>query len=224
MIAGLLLGLAASLHCVGMCGPLLLALPGDMDGRQQALVYHAGRISTYMVLGLLFGLAGKGMGLLGWQQALSIAAGVVMLIIAFTAWRFEQMVSALPGFNQLIQRVQRAMGPLLQRQGTEAAFAVGALNGLLPCGMTYAALAGAISTVGGPEGSLFMGMFGLGTLPMLLAAHWMGSGVKTVVRQKMRVLQPVLLLAAGLLLLQRGFAIDLSLFNAAVPRATFQCH
>ncbi|HMX39171.1 MAG TPA: sulfite exporter TauE/SafE family protein, partial [Saprospiraceae bacterium] len=103
-------------------------------------------------------------------------------------------------------------------------FALGVLNGLLPCGMVYAALAGAISTTEAAGGALFMAVFGVGTLPLLLMLSVLGQGAGTWVRQRVRFLQPVLLAVAGLLLLQRGLHLDLSLFDSAVPKAGTDCH
>jgi len=227
-ITPILLGLAASLHCVGMCGPLLLALPLDAAGKRQVLrqmtVYHAGRILTYAALGVLFGLLGKGIAVAGFQKGLSIGAGVFMLAMAFTAWRFEQLVTALPGFGAFTQKVKSGIGQLLKQNPSSATFSVGLLNGLLPCGMVYAALAGAIAMSGAAEGGLFMALFGLGTLPLLLAVSVLGRSFSLSIRQKIRIAQPILLTVVGLLLLQRGLHLDLSLFESAVPKAGYECH
>lgn len=228
VITPLLLGLAASLHCVGMCGPLMLALPLDAAGRRhvlrEMLTYHAGRILTYAALGVLFGLLGKSIALAGIQQGLSIGAGVLMLAMAFMAWRFEQLVTNLPGFGRFTRSVQLRIGRLLKQNSKGAAFGVGLLNGLLPCGMVYAALAGAIATSRGIEGGLFMALFGLGTLPLMLTVSVFGRSLGFSIRQKIRMAQPILLTLAGLLLLQRGLHLDLSLFESTVPKAGYECH
>ena len=228
LLAPLLLGLVGSLHCVGMCGPLLLALPLDAVGKwhvmRQMMVYHAGRILIYAVLGILFGLLGKGLAVAGLQKVLSITAGVFMLGMALMAWRFERLVTALPGFGAFTQWVKSNIGKLLRQNPNGSIFSIGLLNGLLPCGMVYAALAGAISTVGGVEGGIFMAAFGLGTLPLLLTVLMLGRSFSGVVRQKIRFVQPILLTLVGLLLLQRGLHLDLSLFESAVPKAGLDCH
>lgn len=227
-LAPLLLGLAGSLHCVGMCGPLLLALPLDAAGKRQVLrqmlVYHAGRILTYASMGILFGLLGQGLAMAGWQQGLSIAAGVFILGMALLTWRFERLVTALPGFGAFTQWVKQSIGKLLRQNPNGSLFSMGLLNGLLPCGMVYAALAGAISTAGGTEGGIFMAAFGLGTLPLLLLVSIMGRSFSVLVRQKISFAQPILLILVGLLLLQRGLHLDLSLFESAVPKAGLDCH
>lgn len=228
LITALLLGLAGSLHCVGMCGPLLLALPLDAAGKRQVLrqmlVYHSGRILTYAVLGMLFGLLGKGLAVAGMQKVLSIGAGVFMLGMAFMAWRFERLITALPGFGAFTQEVKSRIGKLMRQNPNGSTFSIGLLNGLLPCGMVYAALAGAIATTGVPEGGLFMVAFGLGTLPLLLVVSVLGRSFSVSIRQKIKIAQPILLGLVGLLLLQRGLHLDLSLFESAVPPAGVDCH
>lgn len=228
MLTPLLLGLAGSLHCIGMCGPLMLAIPLPASARRtillQMLVYHSGRILTYSALGVLFGLLGKGVAIAGLQQVLSLAAGFFIVAMAFVAWRFEQLVTALPGFGSFTRAIQQRMGQLLRSHPGGATFSLGLLNGLLPCGMVYAALAGAISTTNSVEGGVFMALFGLGTLPLLLATTVMGRSFSQSIRTKMKVLQPILLTLAGLLLIQRGLHVDLSLFESAVPKAGYECH
>ena len=206
----------------------MLALPLDAAGKRhvlrQMLTYHTGRILTYAALGVLFGLLGKGIALAGFQKGLSIGAGIFMLTMAFMAWRFEHLVTALPGFGNFTQKVKIAIGNLLKQNPNGAPFGVGLLNGLLPCGMVYAALAGAVATSGSAEGGIFMAAFGLGTLPLMLAVSMFGRSFSLSIRQKIRIAQPILLTLVGLLLLQRGLHLDLSLFESAVPKAGYECH
>lgn len=228
MFSALLLGLAGSLHCVGMCGPLMLAVPLPTSERSkvllQMLVYHSGRILTYSALGVLFGLLGKGVVVAGLQQTVSVLAGFFMIAMAFVAWRMERLITALPGFGTFTRSVQRSMGKLMKAHPGGVPFSLGLLNGLLPCGMVYAALAGAITTTNSLEGGLFMATFGLGTLPLLLLATTLGRSFSKDIRAKMKVLQPLLLSLVGLLLIQRGLHLDLSLFESAVPKPGYECH
>ncbi|MDX1910665.1 MAG: sulfite exporter TauE/SafE family protein [Saprospiraceae bacterium] len=228
LTTALLLGLAGSVHCVGMCGPLLLALPMEAGvGRKvlrQTLLYHGGRILMYAALGILFGLLGKTLALAGMQKALSVGAGLFMLLMAFMAWRFERLVTALPGFDAFTRRVKNGMSYLLRQKPNGSHFMLGALNGLLPCGMVYAAIAGAIATTSGAEGGLFMATFGTGTLPLLLGVSFLRQKIGAGFRQKIRVLQPFLMTIVAILLLQRGLHLDLALFESAVPKAGYDCH
>jgi uncharacterized protein len=228
LLPALILGFAGSLHCVGMCGPLVLALPLSASDKWKVLrqmsVYHSGRILTYIAIGLMFGLLGKGMAVAGFQKTLSIAAGALMLGMAFMTWRFESVVLALPGFGKFTRNVQAQIGALMRAHPGRATFSMGMLNGLLPCGMVYAALAGAIATGELLESGAFMAVFGMGTLPLLLAVSVLGRAFNVSVRQKIKYAQPVLLGIAGLLLLQRGLHLDLTLFESAVPKAGVDCH
>lgn len=227
-LPALLLGLAGSLHCVGMCGPLLLALPLQAKEKwavlQQMLVYHSGRIITYVLLGIVFGLLGKGLALAGLQKVLSITAGIFMIGMALMAWKFEQLVTALPGFGIFTQKIKTGIGGLLRNNPKGSTFSIGLLNGLLPCGMVYAALAGALASFGSAEGGIFMAVFGLGTLPLLLMVSLFSGSFSQTVRKKIRIAQPILLGIVGLLLLQRGLNLDLTLFESAVPKAGMDCH
>lgn len=224
----LTIGLAGSIHCVGMCGPLLLALPLDAGGRRQVAgqlaVYHAGRILTYAGLGGLFGLLGQGMALAGLQKGLAITAGIVLLGMALSVGGVHWLRGSLPGLSGFKLWVQARIGKLLRKQEFRGLFALGLLNGLLPCGMVYAALAGAVSTAEGATGGLFMAVFGLGTLPLLFAVNLLSRAFNLSVRRRMRWFQPVFLLIAGALLVYRGLQLDLSFFESAVPPAGFDCH
>lgn len=211
-----------------MCGPLMLALPLDGKARRQVLgqtlLYQAGRIGMYGVLGVLFGLLGKGIALAGFQQVLSIFAGGLMLAAAFFTVQWERAALAVPGMQALTRRVQRGIAILLRRHPEGAALGVGLLNGLLPCGLVYAAIAGAISTAGGWSGGVFMILFGAGTLPLLLALMLTGQRFSPVWRTRFRLVQPLLLAVAGFMLISRGINLDLSLFESAVPKAVPECH
>lgn len=228
LLPALILGFAGSLHCVGMCGPLLLALPFDTRSKVEIVtslaVYHAGRLLMYALLGVVFGLIGQGLAVAGFQKGLSVTAGIVMISMALLSWRFEWLITALPGMGTLTKRVQSAMGRLLRDDPQKGHFALGALNGLLPCGMVYAALAGAIATADVQSGAVFMLLFGTGTLPLLLGVHVLGRTFGVWIRQHVRIAQPLLLLIAGVWLIQRGLHLDLSLFESAVPKAGADCH
>lgn len=228
MFTPLLLGLAGSLHCVGMCGPLMLALPLPDSARRavvvQILLYQSGRILSYSALGVLFGLLGKGIAIAGFQQILSLFSGVFIIAMAIMAWRFERLVTALPGFGAFTRAIQQQLGKMMRKHSTSGSIAVGMLNGLLPCGIVYAALAGAISTTNSVDGGIFMALFGIGTLPLLLTVNLAGRSMGFKWRAKMKMVQPILLTLAGILLLQRGLHLDLSLFESAVPKAGYECH
>ncbi|MBK8557405.1 MAG: sulfite exporter TauE/SafE family protein [Lewinellaceae bacterium] len=224
----LILGLAGSLHCAGMCGPLMLALPLPVAERFRlaghSMVYQLGRILTYAALGLFFGLLGKGLAMAGFQQVLSVLAGSLLLGAAIFALRWEAMVLSVGWIRRATQWVQLRIGKLLREHPGGASFSIGLLNGLLPCGLVYAALAGAITTTDGWMGSAYMAVFGLGTTPLLLILMLSGQRIGAPLRSKFRVVQPLLLALTGIILLSRGLHLDLSLFESAVPPANYECH
>jgi uncharacterized protein len=226
MLAALILGLAGSLHCVGMCGPLILALPLDAAGRRKVLVhalqYHSGRLLTYTLLGLVMGSVGYAVFWTGFQQTIALFAASCMFFMALLSWRFERLMTALPGLGRWTKRVQGWFRHTLQHSGNLPV--LGMLNGLLPCGMVYAALAGALATGAVWRGGMFMLMFGLGTLPLLLAVSLAGGQWGRALRQKVRLLQPALLVLAGVLILHRSSHIDWSWLHSMVPAAQFDCH
>lgn len=222
------LGLAGGLHCVGMCGPILLAVIPDGPTRRKmamdALLYHSGRILTYAAMGAFFGVIGKGLVLAGIQQILSVIMGGIFIVMAFFAFNLERYVLASGILNRFNQQLKKQMSRLLHRKGKGALVGLGLLNGLLPCGMVYAAIAGAISTTSGWEGAVFMFLFGLGTLPLLLLLTLAGKSIRPVWRQYLRRAQPMLFLMVGLLCIMRGMKLDLSLFESAVPASGVMCH
>lgn len=225
MLSALLLGLAGSLHCVGMCAPLTLALPMPVGARwamlRPLLAYHTGRLTTYFGLGLLFGLVGKGLVLAGWQQGVSVGLGVVMLLSAVLAFRWEFAVERFPLVGRISGFAKTWLGRALRGRGV---FVAGMLNGVLPCGMVYMALAGAVASTSGWESGIYMAVFGLGTLPALLGVVLAGRVFSTGLRRHIGWAQPVLSAAAGLLLISRGLHLNLEAWDAAVPQAGFDCH
>jgi sulfite exporter TauE/SafE len=204
IIAALTTGLIGSLHCVGMCGPLAMALPvGRLPRSQRALamgLYHLGRITAYSGLGLLVGTIGQGLLLAGLQRSVSIAAGFFLLI-----WVLFQH-GKLTGLSLNWGRswVTKPMSRFLQRPTLQAFTGLGFLNGLLPCGFLYVALTGAITTGSATTGALYMALFGLGTVPALLLVRFLPRLFPVTLRRRFTVLMPVITIALALLLLVRG--------------------
>ncbi|HEY6901060.1 MAG TPA: sulfite exporter TauE/SafE family protein [Puia sp.] len=210
--AAFVLGFAGSAHCVGMCGPLALALPVQgLSASQRWLsagVYHAGRICVYVLAGLGFGLVGRRVYIAGWQQGLSIGLGMAIL-----CWMASRRLShsrrAPAGVSWLFGRLQGIMAVLWASPSAGRFFLMGALNGLLPCGMVYMAIAGALtsSSVGGAM--VFMGCFGLGTLPMLLGLQVTGRMVSGEFRSRLRRVLPYLTVLMAVLLILRGMNLGI---------------
>src|SRR5436190_12053286 len=172
VLSGFTLGAAGSLHCVGMCGPLSLALPVHHLSKTgkflSFLLYQFGRIIIYSSLGLIFGLAGRRIYISGYQQGFSIILGVIVLVLA--AMYFIQKHSVHLSFlNRFYLFVQKMMTKLLRSKANAFSFLmIGIANGLLPCGMVYIAIAATLSLTQVIHSVLFMAMFGLGTFPAMM--------------------------------------------------------
>ena len=204
-----LLGLAGSLHCAGMCGPLALALPatgsgtvGYVSGR---LAYNLGRIVTYSLLGVVFGLLGKSLSLIGIQRWLSIGAGTVILLgllLSRRAFLGTPMVKT-------VGWLKSGFGALLRRRTLASLGLMGLLNGLLPCGLVYAACVGAAATGSLALSTGYMALFGLGTVPLMLGIGLSGRALPMALRFKLQQLVPVSLGVVGGLLILRGLALGI---------------
>lgn len=181
-------GLLGSFHCLGMCGPIALIVPVGQTRIQfiaGRLVYNSGRIFTYATIGLLIGAFGQGLQLAGIQQYISIITGVLLLLYAVIKIAGIRLSNSNNKVSAYSLRIQKMFSQFITKPGLTAQFTVGMINGLLPCGLVYLALAGAATTTHPFQGSAFMALFGLGTLPMMLAvsftSRWVTQGVRTTI-------------------------------------------
>jgi len=202
------IGLFGSLHCAGMCGPIACALPNGDGGKfhviGNALRYNFGRTVTYSLIGAMIGIVGRGLQLAGFQQFISIALGVLLLVIALFSINVEAKLLQLPGLHQLVFRLKSKLGQLLKGTGVNASFFIGLLNGLLPCGLVYMAVVGALSTGGIWSGMGYMALFGLGTTPLMLATGLAGSFAGIKFRTALRKAYPAFLIFFAVLFIFRG--------------------
>ncbi len=218
--AALVLGAAGSAHCIGMCGPIALAVPSmGADRRSRWMstaLLNSGRLISYALLGLAFGAFGEGLRLAGLQQSVSVIAGILLLIAALAPSVLER-VGAQGRPAMAISRLRGALARHLRRTAPEAIFLTGVLNGLLPCGLVYTAAIGAAAAGTAMQGAVLMLLFGAGTLPALVAVR-LGSGlIGTRARTYLRRLSPVVVGAMGLLLILRGSRLDIPYVSPAVP-------
>lgn len=208
LLSAFILGLVGNFHCLGMCGPIALAIPLKDNSTStrllSILIYNAGRIFTYTLLGALIGFIGKGVFLMGFQQKLSIILGAAIIIYA--VFIIVKRKSSL--LNNLLAtkfyRLKNAMGSFLRKKTYDANLLLGLLNGLLPCGMIYIALAGALASESVFSSAAFMLFFGLGTLPVMMILPWVATYISSNVRIRLNKIIPYTLLVFGLLLILRG--------------------
>lgn len=225
-------GLISSLHCIGMCGPIAMMLPVERDKPAkkvtQIITYHVGRLTAYGIIGLIFGLVGKGFFLAGIQQNLSIFIGIMIITVVLLPEKsFANYNFSKPIFR-IISKVKQQLGSQFKNKSYKSLFTIGLLNGFLPCGMVYVALFGSIAMQSASLGVFYMILFGLGTVPMMSAVVYMNSFITLPIRNKIQKAIPYVAVLIGILFILRGLGLgipfvspsNLSLYIQAKPN----CH
>jgi sulfite exporter TauE/SafE len=223
MIAGLTLGATGSLHCVGMCGPLSLALPTQHMSAAgkiiSLLLYQIGRVITYSIIGLLVGLLGRSIYIAGYQQLFSIILGSIVLVLAFIYF-IQRGTFRSPLLARIYDPVQKLIIRAMNHANGPFGFLLmGMANGLLPCGMVYLALAAALSFGELSETVSFMAMFGLGTLPAMLLVAFAGRMINFELRKTLRKIVPVFVALTGAILILRGMNLGIPLLSPELPES-----
>ncbi|MBK9477881.1 MAG: sulfite exporter TauE/SafE family protein [Bacteroidetes bacterium] len=208
LIAAFTLGFLGSFHCIGMCGPIALALPLSSSSKWArvlgALLYNLGRSFTYAVFGIVFGLLGKSFVIAGFQQSISIFLGVLILIIVLFPERSMNRFQFSSKLYNLINKLKSKFTHLFSQKNYYSLFLIGLLNGLLPCGLVYLGVIGAIATGDAIQGALFMVLFGLGTLPAMFSLALISNQISISFRTKIRKAVPFFVSAMAVLLILRG--------------------
>ncbi len=215
-----------------MCGPIALMLPVDRTNQTkkvvQIITYHLGRLSAYAVIGLVFGLLGKGLFLAGIQQKLSIFIGVLMIVVILIPERVVARYNFSKPVFIFISKIKTSLGKQFKNKSYKSLFTIGLLNGFLPCGMVYVALFGAIAMQSESFGVLYMILFGLGTVPMMSSVVYLNSFLTIPIRNKIQKVIPFVAIIIGILFIFRGLGLgipyispsDMSLFVQPTPN----CH
>lgn len=208
-----ILGLLGSFHCVGMCGPIALMLPVDRKNPWrkgfQISLYHLGRITTYALIGLVFGLIGESFALFGFQQQISVIIGVIML----SSLLFSE--SVLGKFNvskplfKWVGKLKSELGSSLKKKELDTFFYLGFLNGLLPCGLVYMAVFGSIAMSGMVQSSLYMAFFGIGTIPLMSVVIYAKEWLNSVLKFNPKRLIPIAIAIIGILFILRGMGLGI---------------
>ena len=213
-ISMFLLGLLGSGHCLGMCGPLVIALPGRYGRWSAHGIYHLGRLLTYSAVGAVMGGVNQGLvrlaggssqAALAWtariQITLSIFAALCLLLMGLNriglldepVWLAKAAPQRIPGYQTLMKRT-------LDRRNVLWLFGMGLMLGLLPCGLSYGAFSRTLAADGIISGAGLAASFGLGTLPGLLL---LGTGLTRLLRRYQMQTEII----AGLIMI--GMAVSL---------------
>lgn len=213
-----MIGLLGSVHCIGMCGPLAFAVPSLKKGGfyliADKILYQAGRIISYCILGALIGLIGRQLWMAGLQQGLSIFSGMLILLAAFS--RILKTSSGMR-FNYLLKPFNRLFGLALKHKANH--LIIGMLNGLLPCGFVYLALAGAINTSSPGLAVAYMFWFGLGTAPLMLLAAMTVGFSSPLLRMRINKVIPYLMVCLGIWFILRGMDLSIPYLSPSKPSA-----
>lgn len=229
---GLILGLVSSFHCVGMCGPIAFLLPIDRNnkakGTAQVMTYHLGRIFAYALIGLVIGLLGKGFNLLGVQQYVSIIIGVGMLLIITLPYTAKKLKFNIAWYHRLLQKIKSQIGLNLKNKTLDTFLSLGFLNGFLPCGMVYIAAFTTLTLGSLWQGSLYMMIFGLGTIPLMTAVVFLQNLLSPLIKRKLQKVAPVVIAFMACLLIVRGLGLGIPYLSPASKIDTItaaqECH
>jgi len=230
--SALIFGLLGSFHCVGMCGPIAFMLPVDRTNSykkiSQIFIYHFGRLLAYSFIGLFFGLLGKSLYIFGVQQQLSIVIGIVMIIIVLLPYKTFNKYNFSKPLYKVISKVKSALGKALKKKTADTFLTIGFLNGFLPCGLVYMAVFGAMASGNALQGSLYMFLFGLGTIPLMTTAIYLGKFLNTSIKQHIQKAIPVFIVIIGLLFIIRGLGLGIPYLSPApileMTSSAVECH
>ena len=221
LASGFLLGVAGSFHCVGMCGPLSFSLPIQTTYFFKRLLflfsYQIGRTFTYTIIGLLISVASRPFTWGGFQQIISIGVGILIMFIAVTK-KIEIPILTILGNNKFINWIQTLIAAKW-KQATQpkGLFILGMVNGLLPCGLVYIALASVFSFGDWKIGTAFMLFFGIGTMPAMLLLGMSRNYLKPIQRIRLQRIAPYFIFAMGATLILRGLDLGIPMLSPSLP-------
>ena len=233
ILAAFLVGLVGSLHCIGMCGPIAIALPvpdsSNLSFFTGRILYNLGRVFTYSFLGAVLGIVGSKIALAGAQQVVSIVLGVVIIFAVLLPQKYKNYFAQNSLTQKLAHPLKSNIGVLFKKGTFSAMFLIGILNGFLPCGLVYVALAGAIASGDAISGAVVMILFGLGTVPAMFAASVFGKFINIGIRTKIRKAVPVLSILLGVIFILRGMNLGIPMLSPKVSAQTemsseMECH
>ncbi len=206
--SALTLGFLGSFHCAGMCGPLAIMLPKSSGSNSAILagrfIYNAGRVLTYVTIGLFFGMLGLAAAMKGFQRELSVLTGVIIVVTVILSSGKKQRTKSFSSPNIYTTTIRSLLKKLFSRKSYVSLFLIGVLNGLLPCGFVYLAIAGAATTGSIAGGMIYMLLFGLGTFPIMMMLSVMANYAGLKFQKVFSRISPLVAIALALFLIYRG--------------------
>lgn len=213
LLSAFIFGLLGSFHCIGMCGPIAFMLPVDRTNSykkfMQIAIYHFGRLLAYSVIGLVFGLIGKSLYIFGYQQQLSIFIGMLMILVVIIPKKIFNKYNFSKPIYKVMSKIKSALGSALKKKSMNTFLTIGFLNGFLPCGLVYISVFAAIASGNALHGSIYMAVFGFGTIPLMTTAIYFSYFLKGSMRQKIQKAIPVFVVSIGVLFILRGLGLGI---------------
>jgi uncharacterized protein len=214
------IGLMGSLHCVGMCGPIALAVPLSNHGKGYRFLgsfnYLFGKALTYSLLGLFSGAFAKMLSMAGFQRYISIFTGILILLV-FIIQNIGYKSLGLERLNyQWLLILKKQFNKFLQEKNLLSAFLIGLLNGVLPCGLVYVALAGAVGAGGWWQSMLYMFLFGVATMPLMFVLMIFKSKLSLSFSGLFQKAIPTFTVILAVLLIIRGLNLGIPYFSPKV--------
>ncbi|MBS1651036.1 MAG: sulfite exporter TauE/SafE family protein [Bacteroidetes bacterium] len=222
IISAIILGIANSFHCGAMCGPIISILNLKSNYKNASIwFYHAGRIYTYVLLGMLTGAIGFTIDLTGFSAYLSIISGVLFLItvlVHFNIFKIQFKSS------KVLTYVKLKISNHLYKKTNLSKFITGMFNGLLPCGVLYMALAASLSAGTFAKSGVFMFFFGISTLPSLFFINEIKNALLKISGVKFQKHLPLIFISISFVLIIRGSGLGIPYVSPKSTKNNFNCH
>jgi uncharacterized protein len=220
------MGILGSIHCIGMCGPLLLGIFNQSLSSKpyNYLLFHLGKIVAYGIIGLGFGLIGKSLHLFLSQQHLSILTGSILLLY-YVLGKWGHVNAE---FSSYASGIYRWIKLNTERMPLPKYYLIGFLNGFLPCGLVYLAATSSLSSGHISKSILWMICFGLGTIPSLTFILWLSKKFQSRFNLFFHRIYQNLTLILAILLILRGLNLGIPYispqYNSAEEKVSKCCH
>lgn len=220
--AAFLLGFLGSMHCIGMCGPIVLAIPINkktvIAPYLSNILYNLGRVITYSFIGLIFGFIGESLSIIVLQSHISITLGSIILLYLLIPSKLKSKFKfggkMVINFGKLKQQISQN----LLKTSYFSSIIIGILNGFLPCGLVYAAVAGAVATGDLKEAVNYMAMFGFGTIPAMAFLYHFKSKISIQIRQRINRFIPFGIALVAILMILRGLNLGIPLVSPKIEQ------
>jgi uncharacterized protein len=223
----LVMGLAGSLHCVGMCSPLAIAVTSQRPFISNKILYNLGRIFTYGLLGAVAATFGSVISLGPFRDIISFAVGGFFLLMGLGGISGVKIPLITSLINRMTAWLKGNFSFWLKKKNRSAIVLLGVLNGLLPCGLTYIAMTYCFILPGIQEGFLFMVAFGFGTWPVMFGLPWIVSQTTHRVLFNFNKARAFAFVLVGVLLIARIWwhkpHEQDQMINGSMPKQTLLC-